>query len=78
MELLRDFTNRPGMTFDPDKTYILYAEDLAQIKENFALLNQMLSLSRQYGNSFIGAIKQGDVPVGETEPPIVMEMAGVS
>lgn len=76
MELLRDFTNRPGMTFDPDKTYILYAEDLAQIKENFALLNQMLSLSRQYGNSFIGAIKQGDVPVGETEPPIVMEMAG--
>ena len=37
MELLRDFTNRPGMTFDVDKTYILYAEDLAQIKENFDL-----------------------------------------
>lgn len=76
MELLRDFTNRPGMTFNPDKTYILYAEDLAQMKENFDLLNQMLSLSRQYGTSFIGAIKQGDVPVGETAPPIVMEMAG--
>lgn len=76
MELLRDFTNRPGMTFDPDKTFILYAEDLEQIKENFALLNQMLSLSRQYGTSFTGAIKQGDMPVGETATPPVMEMAG--
>lgn len=76
MELLRDFTNRPGMTFDPDKTFILYAEDLEQIKENFALLNQMLSLSRQYGTSFIGAIKQGDLPEGETTVPTVMEVAG--
>lgn len=76
MELLRDFTNRPGMTFDPDKTFILYAEDLEQIKENFALLNQMLSLSRQYSTSFIGAIKQGDVPEGETVVPTVMEVAG--
>lgn len=76
MELLRDFTNRPGMTFDPDKTYILYAEDLAQMKENFDLLNQMLSLSRQYGTSFIGAIKQGDLPEGETGVPLVMEMSG--
>lgn len=76
METLRDFTNRPGMTFDADKTYILYAEDLAQIKENFDLLNSMLSLSRQYGTSFIGAIKQGDLPVGETGIPTVMEMAG--
>lgn len=76
METLRDFTNRPGMTFDADKTYILYAEDLAQMKENFDLLNQMLSLSRQYGTSFIGAIKQGDMPVGETGTPTAMEMAG--
>lgn len=76
METLRDFTNKPGITFDPDKTYILYAEDLAQMKENFALLNQMLSLSRQYGTSFVAAIKQGNMPVGETATPIVMEMAG--
>lgn len=76
MELLRDFTNRPGMTFDPDKTYILYAEDLAQIKENFDLLQGMLSLSRQFGTSFYSAIKQGDIPEGESSPPIVMEMKG--
>lgn len=38
METLREFTNRPGMTFDPDKTFILYAEDLLQMKENFNLL----------------------------------------
>lgn len=76
METLRDFTNKPGITFDPDKTYILYAEDLAQMKENFDLLYAMLSLSRQYGTSFVGAIKQGDMPVGETATPTVMEMAG--
>lgn len=76
METLRDFTNRPGMTFDPDKTYILYAEDLAQMKENFALLNEMLSLSRQDVTSFIAAIKQGDIPVGSDSAPTPLEMKG--
>lgn len=76
METLRDFTNKPGITFDPDKTYILYAEDLAQMKENFALLNEMLSLSRQYGTSFLGAIKQGDLPDGVTDAPIPIELRG--
>ena len=38
MELLRDFTNRAGVTFDGSKTYILYAEDLLDIKENFNLV----------------------------------------
>lgn len=76
METLRDFTNKPGVTFDPDKTYILYAEDLAQMKENFDLLNAMLSLSRQYTTSFLGAIKQGDVPIGETGVAPELEIRG--
>lgn len=76
METLRDFTNKPGVTFDPDKTYILYAEDLAQMKENFDLLYAMLSLSRQYGTSFVGAIKQGDLPDGVTDAPIPIELRG--
>lgn len=76
METLRDFTNKPGVTFDPDKTYILYAEDLAQIKENFLLLNQFLSLSRQYTDYWLGAIKQGDLPGDVLDAPIPLELRG--
>lgn len=36
MITLREFTNRPGMTFNPDKTFILFAEDLHDIKNNFS------------------------------------------
>lgn len=76
METLRDFTNKPGVTFDPDKTYILYAEDLAQMKENFDLLYAMLSLSRQHVTSYLGTVKQGDLPEGVTDPAPVLELKG--
>lgn len=76
METLRSFTNRPGMTFDADKTFILYAEDLAQIKENFTLLQEMLSLSRQFETSFLAGVKQGPLPVGELSAPVPMEVVG--
>jgi len=35
MEILRDFTNKPGIVYDAAKTYIVYAQDLIEIKENF-------------------------------------------
>lgn len=76
MEILRDFTNKPGVVFDGAKTYILFAEDLAKIKENFALLDEMLSLSRQFGTSFLGGVKQGPLPVGELSGPVVLDLVG--
>lgn len=76
METLRDFTNRTGITYDPDKTYILFAEDLAQIKENFTLLNQLLSLSRVHGTSWLSQIKQGEIPAGVLDSAPTFEISG--
>ena len=76
METLRNFTNRTGITYDPDKTYILFAEDLIKIKQNFELLQQLLSLSRISSDSWISAIKQGPVPLGSLDSALTIGVSG--
>lgn len=62
-ETLRSLTNKPGVSFDAGKTTVLFAEDYAQIKNNFEDINSRVGFFENPQISILAPVAPTDVNV---------------